>query len=714
MGADVQDLWIPLADGRQLAARLWRPGTGVPCPVILEYLPYRLRDGTAARDASNYPRFAAAGYAGLRVDIAGTGDSDGLFDDEYSPRERADLAEIVAWACAQAWCDGQVAMIGISWGGFNALQAAARGVPGLGAVVACCASVDRWAEDIHFMGGCLLSDNFNWGAQMTAYQARPPDPAVRTDWAERFAERLDALPFLAADWLARPARSSYWDHGSALREVAALPVPALVLGGWNDAYVNAPLDVVAAASAQGAAPAAALIGPWEHKYPHLSRILPCDFHAEVTGWLDRHLRGLGPPLPAARLWLATHPGTVSRRYGPPSGRWVAADRWPLAAGGGAGAEGEEQVLHPAADGTLGQGARQGQASVAPDLAVGQGAAYFCPGMRVDNELCDDQRADDARSLSFDTPPLAAPLAIVGRPMLYLRVAADRPVAQIAARLCDVARDGASARITYRPLNLCLAPNAGAGTPTEAQAVAPAPLEPGRFYDVAIPLNTCAHALAAGHRLRLALSSSYWPVLWPAPEPVTLTLDLAGTRLVLPVARGLVPADIAPAARHDGPPAARHDAPPAGPRTAHAAAPGVAVHRPPEGTASWIDGAAGDAATALPHLPPRPGETRLETVDDFGALQAPGGMLFESRVVQRYARVGDDPLSALHAAHWRFRFSRGDWSTTVETTATMRCDGEAFHLARTIAWDPAPPAAAASGMAPRLARADSRRVPRGCL
>src|SRR5690606_32350703 len=98
-------LWIPLSDGCRLAARLWIPEEAEehPVPAIIEYLPYRRGDGTAARDAQNLPYLAGHGYACLRIDIRGSGDSDGLFDDEYSPQEQQDCVEAIAWIAAQPW-----------------------------------------------------------------------------------------------------------------------------------------------------------------------------------------------------------------------------------------------------------------------------------------------------------------------------------------------------------------------------------------------------------------------------------------------------------------------------------------------------------------------------------------------------------------------------------------------------------------------------------
>ena len=322
------DTWIELPDGRRLAARLWRPETDAPAPAIVEYLPYRKRDGTAPRDATTHTAFAAAGYACVRVDIAGTGDSDGVFDDEYSEQELSDGEAVIAWIARQPWCDGSVGMIGISWGGFNGLQLAFRRPPALKAIVTCCSTVDRYADDIHYMGGCLLTDNFNWGAQMLAYQSRPPDPALRDDWRERWIERIETLPFLAARWMEHPVRDAYWRHGSVCEDWEAIEAAVLAIGGWADAYVNAPPALAANLSA----PAKALMGPWEHKYPHIAqdrrRRLPRRGRRLVRSMAQgRGKRSRGPCPPTARSCrnTAKRPRRNSDRA---SGRWVAEAVWP--------------------------------------------------------------------------------------------------------------------------------------------------------------------------------------------------------------------------------------------------------------------------------------------------------------------------------------------------------------------------------------------------
>ena len=187
--------WIPLSDGTRLCARVWLPESASwrPVPAILEYLPYRRGDVTALEDSLIHPYFAAGGYAGVRVDIRGSGDSDGILTDEYSEQEHRDALEVIGWLAEQPWCTGAVGMMGISWSGFNSLQVAALRPPALRAIITACSTDDRYDNDVHYLGGVPLGYYLlPWASAMMAFNVRPPDPAIVGDrWRELWHQRLD-------------------------------------------------------------------------------------------------------------------------------------------------------------------------------------------------------------------------------------------------------------------------------------------------------------------------------------------------------------------------------------------------------------------------------------------------------------------------------------------------------------------------------------------
>ncbi|KUP90720.1 CocE/NonD family hydrolase [Tritonibacter horizontis] len=627
-------LWIPLPDGRRLAARMWCPEGEGPFPAILEYLPYRKRDGTAPRDATTHPVFAAHGYACIRVDIAGSGDSDGRFDDEYSEQELADGEAVLDWIAAQGWSTGKVGMIGISWGGFNGLQLAFRRPAPLRAVVSVASTVDRYADDIHYMGGCLLSDNKNWSSQMFAYMTRPLDPDLRPDWREEWLGRIRELPFMGAEWLKHQTRDDFWKHGSICEDWSAITAPVLAITGWADAYVNAPPAI---ASNLSSAPGKALMGPWEHRYGHISKLQASDFHGEVLRWFDQYLKGEetgAAELPDYRAFVQDHFNPTAKNT-PRKGRWVAEAQWP--------SPHVQEVTWPLAVGGFAQAPETGRVTVSNPATLGQAGGYFCAGMRIDNELPEDQQGDDALSLCFDTDALAAPLELLGRPRVRLRFQVDKPVAQVMARLCDVAPDGVSQRISYRARNLCHDDSHEHATR----------LVPGEVYEVDFELNECAHRLAAGHRLRLALSTSYWPIVWPAPEVAQITLELEGCALILPERRVQDEIDpVAPPPARDYPVLAATDIRPA-------------------------SGRSNRQVTA-------DGRHVLETFDDYGKAENPDhGLVVGSSVMMRYSIHPDDPSTACFESDWTFEFARGDWQVEVLTENRMTCDRTDFHLWRKV-------------------------------
>jgi uncharacterized protein len=628
---ELPDMGITLSDGCRLSARVWRPvdAGDDPVPVILEYLPYRKRDGTCGRDVLTHPWFAKRGYACVRVDIRGNGDSQGLMEDEYSPQELNDGVEVINWLAAQDWCSGNVGMMGISWGGFNALQVAAMQPDALKAIITLCSTADRYADDIHYKGGCLLNENLGWGATMWSYSSRAPDPELVGDaWRDMWLERLEAEPFLPAIWLQHQRRDEYWQHGSVCEDFSAIKAATLAIGGWGDGYKNTvPLLVE-----QLSAPTKGIVGPWVHKYPHIAIPEPrFGFPQEALRWWDHWLKGLDTGVdsdPDYRAYVmdGARPQTW---YTERPGRWVAETD-------GATSHLPVQTLHLTDQG-LGEANGTLNASIRSPHHCGMASGEYC-AIWLGPELPGDQRGDDALSVCFDGEPAAQDMDIVGAPRLRVTLSADKPQAQIAVRLNHVHPDGASTRITYGVLNL---------THREDPAN-PQPLEPGRSYDITLDLDHIAYRLPKGHKLRVAISSAYWPLIWPSPDTAELTLS-NGT-LDLPV-RITAQGD-----EWSFPPV--EDEPPWQTKTLRKASNSRRTET--------------DLNTGLTHL-------IIE--DDFGKVEdLDHGLISGSIARERWTIHPDDPLSARGSCEWSDEMGRGDWHLSTKTSCEMWSDSTHFHLA----------------------------------
>ena len=208
---------IPMRDGVRLCGRLWLPADAEtrPAPVVLEYIPYRTRDAYSAADDHWGETLARYGIGFARIDIRGSGDSEGLLRDEYLASEQDDAVQIIAWLAGQSWCNGAVGMRGISWGGFSTLQTAMRNPPALKAIMPMACSDRRYTDDAHYVGGCLGLTNFKWGVNFKGVMAGPPDPAIAGPaWERMWRERLEASPPIIARWTEHQHEDCYWRHGS--------------------------------------------------------------------------------------------------------------------------------------------------------------------------------------------------------------------------------------------------------------------------------------------------------------------------------------------------------------------------------------------------------------------------------------------------------------------------------------------------------------------
>ena len=392
-----EHLWIPMPDGIRLAARLWLPRSArqAPVPALLEYIPYRKTDMVRARDERNHPFFAEHGYACLRVDMRGSGDSEGQMDDMYSDHELADARHVIAWIAAQPWCVGRVGMFGTSWGGTAALQASIDAPEALKAIIAVCATHDRYEDDIHHMGGCLLTDSIEWGATLPVILGSPPTPNVGNDWRERWKERLEALAFPLEAWMREEARGGYWRHGSVIHQAERLTRPILAVGGWSDRYSNSVMSLVSARPDL----VWGVVGAWGHHYPDHGRPGPAmGFQQLALAWWDAWLRDpepVPPDWPRFRTWLLEF-DPPANQIDKRNGRWIES--------GPPGSHVQTGVWQLGADGLSRTPSTAGDWAVPFDLRVGQGAGdtgYF--GRQGGEPL--DQRDDDALSLTFDSPPL---------------------------------------------------------------------------------------------------------------------------------------------------------------------------------------------------------------------------------------------------------------------------------------------------------------------
>lgn len=632
---ETEDCWIPMPDGVKLAAKLWLPDIAAKqrVPTIIEVIPYRKRDIYAPRDAMHHRYFAGHGYACMRIDIRGSGDSDGVQGTFAIGDETLDTVEAMKWIAGQPWSDGQVGMFGISWGGFQGIQVAARAPEQLKAVIAQSFSPDRYRYSQVFRGGAILLRSIRWSSQLFGYKSRPPDPElVGSRWREMWMQRLEAnVPQIVAA-LKHQAYDDYWRARAS--DWSRIEVPVLAVSGWADgSYVGS----VTEAMENIQAPTKALIGPWGHRYAHLGMPGPAiGFLQESLRWFDRWMRGKDTGVERDPALIAWMPQAVPAKsfYPQSPGRWVTESQWPSP-------RIRPQRLFLNGSGSLSETpARAGKLSgCSPQtlgLAVGELMPWFQHGPSP--ELPGDQRADDGQSIAFDSAPLRKTLEILGTPAAEVVLSVDKPVAFLCVRLCDVAPDGASTRVTYGILNL---------THLEG-ADKPKRLEPGRSYKVRVPLIDCAYSFAPGHRIRVAISTTYWPLIWPSPDPVTLTLTTGKSALVLPVR---------PARRNEPTPTfkAPEAAPPAS-RTVLA----------PGGRNRVISTDLGKRETVV-EITDSSGRNRYDDID----------MVAEARSKERYTIVEDDPLSATAEVTWTWEFERKDWRIRTETRTHVSCTRRDF-------------------------------------
>lgn len=525
-----------------------------------------------------YVDICGHGFAVVRVDIRGSGDSEGHYHGEYLSQEQADCMHVLNWIAGQPWCTGSIGMYGKSWGGFNGLQMASLRPALLKSVVSLYSTDDRYATDVHYQGGAIVAyQMLSWSSVMFSYDARPPNPntvrgkqdcsreehvttvaRVRDVWRER----LDASTGPSVqEWMAHPLRDEYWQHGSAgaigVDGQDTIAIPTLLIGGMADGYTDTVFRMLANQPEAQRGTWRALVGPWGHDWPDSAAPGPnIGYLQELVQWWsatlkndDPFARNLVASTPLLRTFIHDLPPPIPPEGGVPGslhrkGRWLAMDRFATSASGSSAAAGtwpgcfEKEAeymrlrLHGSTEALLPETttALNHDATVrhrGQPLHGSKSGDWLGWGVSGGDDGPDEQSVDDGLSLTLTSAPLADDMILVGFPSLRATVAVDQPVATLNVRLTAVMPEGASWLLSRGTLNLNHVP----GT-NHAESRAIVPDEP---LEVDLDLASVSVRVPAGCRLRLALSPYNWPLIWPAPGPATELSLLPGGVLSLPLA-----------------------------------------------------------------------------------------------------------------------------------------------------------------------------------
>ncbi len=512
----IREVMIPMPDGIQLVADIYMP-TDIPAgehlPVLLEYTPYRKNDSRGSRYGV-YTYFVKRGYVVARVDIRGTGNSQGrTIPYEYSEIELSDGDAVIAWLAKQNWSNGKVGMFGISWGGFNSIQMAVRKPPALKAFVALMATEDLYQEDVHYMDGIIHIDSWMMSNDLSNAMPGAPEFRLDEDWLRN---RFELEPSIFT-YMREQRDGPFWDRASARDKYDQIQIPGYYIGGWYDGYRDSPPRMLENVKA----PVKAMIGPWDHYFPHNAWPAPqIEWRREAVRWFDQWLKDidtgiLDEPRFAVyvRDWHPPGPGVDEI-----SGYWRWEEGWPIE-------RSVTKTFYAGQDHGLSlKPSKQATHSLRYKASVG--LAGGGPVMWWGNIPPDQQSMDDY-SLTYDSQPLDSAMEILGMPRALLKVSSDASRSNWVVRICDVAPDGSVTQVGGAAFN---------GTHRKS-AREPEDLIPGKIFPLEIELHFTSWVFPKGHRIRLAINNAQWPMLWPTPYQMTTTLVIGGVegaRVELPV------------------------------------------------------------------------------------------------------------------------------------------------------------------------------------
>lgn len=512
----LEESWIAMPDGVRLAADLYMPDGGDDddvFPVLLEYLPYRKTEARG-RNLSLYSYFVERGYVVARVDIRGTGNSEGrLIPYEYSDIEQDDGEIVIDWLSKQDWSNGSVGMFGISWGGFNSIQMAVRNPPALKAIIAVDATEDLYQDDVHFMDGIMHLDSWEMSQDLDNSRPGAPDYVIDDD---NFNNRFDTEPWMIT-YKNQQRDGAFWDRASSRDKYDKIKIPSFHIGGWYDGY----RDSLPRMLENVEAPIKALIGPWSHTYPNNPYPNPgMEWRYEAVRWYDHWLKGKDTGImdePTFAVYIRDwHPPGPYLENAP--GEWRYEDGWPIE-------RTDHRRYYPQDNHSLAEkpsGDTVHRLRYVPTIGLEAGGPVMWWG-----DVAHDQRPTDAFSLVYDSDPLENETEILGFPRAVLKVSADAPHANWFVRISDVAPDGTVTQVA----------GAGFNGTHRYSARKPQALVPGEEFDLDIEMHFTSWVFPAGHRIRFSLANAQWPMLWPTPYPMTTSLRLgvnSGSHVSLPI------------------------------------------------------------------------------------------------------------------------------------------------------------------------------------
>ena len=551
---------IKLKEGIDLAATIYLPiikDKRQPqiFRTILEFLPYRKNDGTIIRDSKQLPYFAGYAIASIRVDMRGSGDSDGLLIDEYLESEQNDCIEIIEWIINQQWSSGDVIMWGISWGGFNSLQVAFHKPKALKAIICLAFTDDRYATDVHYIGGLVHGVEMpSWSSYMLGAAALPPDPRIRSNWRELWHNRMNANHPWVDTWVSHQRRDEYWKHASVCENFENLvDIPILSVSGLHDGYICSVFRLLEGLSNtknkinnNDKNKHFGLCGPWVHLYPEFAVPGPnIGFLQEVIQWINHHVP---PPQSEINIYdfinennsnlfpnfrgFIEDPSPLQLQHQTRSGNWISYNNWPPLEDEPFAIrkfsliknkqlnDNQHHILKQFNDGDNNNNESNEAIIINTKLSVGHNLANWCTYGSDANDFHADPTEDDRDSVLFESDLLSEDISMIGIPELKIKFSSNKKIASIGARLTDCKADGTFAVISFGVLNLshCLSHEF------------PIELEDGNEYEGVVKLMGLGYRIPAGHRLRLALSSSLWRISYPTPEIAEISLHSAELHL----------------------------------------------------------------------------------------------------------------------------------------------------------------------------------------